>query len=239
MVLTARSNATQAMTFEYVNCRGSPRTSQIPRSGWLPNRFEMLQELASCSAQARPVRRDVSHPRLMHRVHHLAINVELQLFGCGVSDADRLGAFVAVEPWDFPLGQPTFPRDPVHDLHLRGIPRHGANQPRPPILRLLVVAAVHQRQKRESRVAQPAEPVVPITRPAELFRQRRRRRGDNSAGRLISESLQGDERANHRRRPFTGAVKLARPFGPKSLCIGKSRDGIDRRQEAPDAIGRK
>ena len=48
---TARSNATQAMTFECVKCRRGPRTSQMPSSGSLPAPLEEVEQRAARSRQ--------------------------------------------------------------------------------------------------------------------------------------------------------------------------------------------
>ena len=87
-VRTARSNATQAITFECAKCRRSPRISQMPSSGLLPRLLEIPEQgllQRPCGLlDGKPV-----DARLVQRVHHLAVHVELELLARGVADAHR------------------------------------------------------------------------------------------------------------------------------------------------------
>ena len=76
--LTARSNATQAITFEWVKCRRGPRTSQIPSSGCCQADLEEVEERRS-SRQAVVERRQPAPAALVQRVDDLAVDVELEL----------------------------------------------------------------------------------------------------------------------------------------------------------------
>ena len=139
----------------------------------------------------------LGHARLVKRVDQLAIDIELQLGMRGIADPDRLRAFIAGQPARFPFQQAALAHDAVHDLHIGRRARHRAQQPIVPGRGFLGVAAVHQRQQREGGVAQPAKAIVPVSRAAELFRQRGRGCGDDAAGRPIGQRLQRDQRSHH------------------------------------------
>ena len=93
---------------------------------------------------------------------------------------------------------------------------------------LLGVAGIHQRQQRKGGVAQPAEAIVPVSRAAELFRQRGRRRGDDAAGRLIGQRLQRDQRSHHQVAVVALIGAVAAPVGPELLGVLQRLRGIDR-----------
>ncbi len=101
-------------------------------------------------------------------------------------------------------------------------------QPLAPRLRLLVVAAVHQRQQRQRCVAQPAEAVVPVSHAAKLLRQRRGRRGDDSAGRPIGQRLQRDQGTQHAVGAISLVLAFLRPLGPERLGLLERRVEIER-----------
>ena len=82
---------------------------------------------------------------LVHRVHQLAVDVELQLARGGVADPHRARVLVAGQPVHRPLAEAPLAGKPVHDLHLLGAAGDRARQPVAPGERLVVVAAVHER----------------------------------------------------------------------------------------------
>ena len=99
---TARSKATQAITFECVKCRAGPRTSQMPASSCRQPVLEPLEELPD----QRPgvvVRRHALRARLVERVQHLAVDVELELLGGGVADPHGPRPGEAREPVELAL----------------------------------------------------------------------------------------------------------------------------------------
>lgn len=72
--------------------------------GSIPDRVEVLQH----RALDRPcgfVGLQAADAREVQRVHHFAIDVDLQLVDRAVADAHRRRALVARQPRDFPLGQ--------------------------------------------------------------------------------------------------------------------------------------
>ena len=97
-------------------------------------------------AQKRPrgrVVRETAQPRLMERIHHFAEDIKLELVGGGIADAHGLRVLVSAEPRDLALGQPSFARDPIHDLGLRRASSSGSEQPVAPRSRLVVISPIH------------------------------------------------------------------------------------------------
>ena len=233
---TARSNATHASTFECVKWRRGPRTSQMPSSGWshAPSR---KSSSVRCSDHAWSSAIEAVHARLMQHVHHLAVHVELELLVRRVADAHRARARVAGEPRQLVLGDAALPADAVEDLRLRRIAGDRAQQPVAPRARLVGETGVEQRVERERRVAQPAVAVVPVALAADPLRQRRRRRGDDAAGRLVRERLQHDERRAHGLAVLALVPAAAEPLAPVALGVLERLLGVDRRAAGPDATG--
>ena len=108
-IRTPRSNATHAITFEWVKWRRGPRTSQIPSSG---SRQTRLEELEQAPAERPGVvqRRQARRARLVERVEDLAVDVELELRARRVADADGPRPLVALEPRQLELGDAAAPR---------------------------------------------------------------------------------------------------------------------------------
>ncbi len=171
----------------------------------------------NCSAQAASHLDPLGVGRGVQRRHDLAVDVELVLLGGGVADAHRGRVLVAGQPVRLPLVEASLARRPVHDLQLRDVARHGAQQPIPPGHRLGVVPAPHERLEGQGGVAQPTEAIVPVPVPAERLGQRRRRRGDDAAGGLVGERLERDERAHHRVAVGTFVTAVLGPLGPEGL----------------------
>ncbi len=133
----------------------------------------------------------------------------------GIADPHRHGFFVARQPVRGPFRQPPLAAEAVHDLQLVGTAGHRAQQPLAPRLRLFVITGMHRAQQRERRIAQPAVSVIPVALAADPLGQRRCRRGDDAAGRLIGERLERDDGAPHRFRPLAGRPAFCRPFRPE------------------------
>lgn len=168
-----------------------------------------------------------ARPGDVEAVHHLAVDVELELVDRAVADAHRPGGLVAVEPAEFELGQAALAGHAVHDLEVLGAAGDRAQQPRAPVARLLDVARADQRVERHRGVAQPAEAVVPVAHAAEIFRQRRGGGGDDAAGGGVGQRLQRDQRADHGLavRALVGA--LGHPLVPHGLGLGELLLGRD------------
>ena len=77
--LIARSNATQAITLEWVKCRRGPRTSQMPVVGLVPAALDEVDQRALERPRASSSASMPARARLVQRVDHLAVDVELEL----------------------------------------------------------------------------------------------------------------------------------------------------------------
>ena len=138
---------------------------------------------------------DDVHPRVVrdrravlvvqvHRVHQLAVDVELEVRVGGVADAHRARAHVALEVRQRLLGQLVAAVDAVHDLQ-RAVGLRAPAQ-RAIIQRMNAaassrVAEPHEAVEREGRVADPRVAVVPVAHAADVLGQPERRRGDDRA----------------------------------------------------------
>ena len=214
-----------------------------PRPAYLPDPLVRLApaplEVREQHALQRPglvVGRDVAPPGLVEGVHHLAVDVELELVAGAVADPDRLRPLVAGQPGQLELGQPPLAGRAVHDLEVVRVAGDGSQQPAPPGLRLVLVAALEQGVEGEGRVAEPAVAVVPVADAAELLRQRRRRRGDDAAGRLVGQCLQDDQRLRHRLLPAAAVRAVVEPLAPERAGVAERL--LRRRSPAALAMGR-
>ncbi|GJE46333.1 hypothetical protein AEGHOMDF_5536 [Methylobacterium soli] len=177
---------------------------------------------------SRGVAPETTAARLIERVEHLAVDVELELLRGRVADAHGPRALVARQPVELDLGQQALARDAVEDVGLLGVAGHRPQEPVSPGARLLDEARIHQRQQREGRVAQPAEPVVPVAHAPELLGQRGRRRGHDPAGGHVDERLQRQERALQDVVPGRATGAVARPVAPERIRGGQHLAGLDR-----------
>ena len=71
-------------------------------------------------------------PRQVQRIHDFAKHIQLELPVGRVADPHRRRALVARQPFQGQFRQPPFPGQPVHDVELRRLPRHGTQQPLAP-----------------------------------------------------------------------------------------------------------
>ena len=129
-----------------------------------------------------------------------AEDVELDLAVGRVADPDRPRAGVAGQGVDDGLGPELEPVDRVErvqPLRVAAGALDAAVDPAQQRLGLLERAEVDQRPRGHRRVAQPAVAVVPVADAAELLRQRRGRRGEDRAGRLVAEPAQRQRAAQH------------------------------------------
>ena len=156
------------MTLEYVKCCRRP--AHLPNAlVWLaPDGFEMIEEGAS----DRPPPIDKGQATLVsleHRVSDLAINVELELRGGRIANANRRCPVEPREPRYFPFREAPFTAKTVHDLQLIRAAGNRAQQPVAPIPCLLVITGTSQCKQGEGRVPEPAVAVVPVAHAAGLF----------------------------------------------------------------------
>ena len=99
------------------------------------------------------MRRCAVHARLVERVHHLAVDVELQLLRRGVADAHRARALEAREPVELALVEPPLASEAVHDLQIGRVAGDRAQEPVAPGAGLVRIAGVQHRDERQRRVA--------------------------------------------------------------------------------------
>jgi hypothetical protein len=85
----------------------------------------------------------------VQRIHDLAEDIELMLPIRSVADAYWRRSLVARKPLQLQLRQPPFARQAVHDLHLRWLSGHGADEPFPPCLCFIDIPTDHERVQRE------------------------------------------------------------------------------------------
>ena len=180
---------------------------------------------------ARVVAVEPNLARLEQGVEDFAEDVELKLVVGRVPHADRGRVFIAGEPGDFKFAQPPLAPEAVHDLNLRRVPRHRADEPRPPRGGLVFEPGSHQRVEREGGVAEPAEPVVPVAHASNLLGQRGRRSGHDPARGREGQRLQRDERPQDRLAPLPLEGALRRPrlppaLGPQDRLLGVQRRGL-------------
>jgi hypothetical protein len=102
--------------------------------------------------------------REMTCVGELAVDVELELLGRPVADADGGRPLVSGQPVELFLGEAALARDSVHDPQVTRTAGSRTQQPVPEGQRLLGIAALHERAEGQHGVADPAEAVVPVLR---------------------------------------------------------------------------
>ena len=173
-----RSAATQHITFDEVKCFGSPRTSQMPRSG-----------SRQCSSAPSTCRRpSATCGRRVGRATSVWMYTES-------STAPQTSCWRwSYAPLPMRTGRaPSYPRevvedvlvelalaaDAVHDLQV-AVALGDVGDEGEEVVRLPVEAERVQRPQRERRVADPRVAVVPVALAAGGLRQRRRGRRDNA-----------------------------------------------------------
>ena len=161
-------------------------------------------------------------------VQGLAPDVELELTRRGVAGADRAAPFVTSQPGQLDLGEPPRTVDAVHDLQRLRLTCYSAQQPVTPRSCFASEPGREQRLQRVGGVAQPAVPVIPVADAAEFLRQRRGRRRDDPARRLVGQGLQGDDRPVDGVAVRPGWVSgMSRPLGPEVRRRGQGLLGVD------------
>src|SRR5437868_10341653 len=165
---TTLSNATHAMTLEWVKCRLSPRISQNPWSGCCQIVSRCLTS-AHSNAQVAALGWSPAL-RATYRASMTSPFIELHLPRGRITDTHGGRLFVAWQPGEFAFFQAALAGDAVHDLQIGRAAGNRAQQPSPPCPRLLRESRTQQRVQREGGVAQPAAAIIPIAAAAYLFR---------------------------------------------------------------------
>ena len=148
-------------------------------------------------------------------VDDLAVDVELELVArrrcrCAPAASPR-----SPEASQLELREAALACDAVHDLQVVRVAGDRAEEPVAPGAGLLDVAGSEEREQRQRRVAQPAVAVVPVADAADPLRQRRRRRGDDPAGRCVRERLQREQGATDGVVPLPVVLAPGRPVLPE------------------------
>src|ERR1700738_5388027 len=129
------------------------RSADLPDAlvGLLPDRLQAIDQ-RPLQLPGFLLRPEADPAREVHRVHHLAVDVELQLARGGVADADRPRALVARQPIQLQLRQAALARQPIEDLELQGLACGRPLPPATPRARLVDVAGAEERGERGSGV---------------------------------------------------------------------------------------
>ncbi len=230
-----RSAATQHMTLENVKCWGSPRISQMPRSG-------SRQHLSAISTAWTTMRQDRSLSVSRDRV---CSNTQLTMAPrmsnwCWLKAAlpVRTGRLpdVAGEVVEGQLGLHCLAVDRVEHLEVAA----GARVARAEVGRRLEDVAQEgeevvglgvesqrvQGAKGEGGVTDPRVAVVPVPASAGVLGQRRRRRGQQRAGRRVGQALEGQRAALEQLAPrVVGESTAVDPVAPEAARLGAA--GLD------------
>ena len=117
-----------------------------------PVAFEEVQQRA-LQIPGVLVGSDAGFPRQVQPVEDLTPHVELELPGRGITLPHGYGALIAGQPVQGVFRQAAGAVDAVHDLQIRRVTGHGAQQPFPPRLGLGDEPGTEQGLQREGGVA--------------------------------------------------------------------------------------
>jgi hypothetical protein len=153
----------------------------------------------------------------VHRIHQLAVDVELELIEGAVADADGPRAAVPVEVVERVFGQVAPAVDPVHDLQ-GSVPAGFVDarlQPLHEPRRLLGEADPQQRVEGERGVPDPGVAVVPISHASQLLGEAAGGRRDDGARGLEREKLEDQRGAVDDLAPAAAVGALREPSPPE------------------------
>src|SRR5689334_22405223 len=106
------------MRFDAASYSSASRPTSLRRaSRWLNNSRASSRRLHKCALEIPGFLLRRCHTlagRLVEHVHDLAVDIELQLRGSGVTDAHRRGAPIARQPRDFPFIEAALPGKAIH-----------------------------------------------------------------------------------------------------------------------------
>ena len=178
------------MIFDDVKCLGSPRTSQMPRSG----SRQCVIACSTCLDEDRPeaVGQPVARLRVqVERVEDRAPHVVLAVRVGAVADPHRPRVLVAVEVVERSCSSSSR-SPPIPYMTCRSVvvlPGDVGDEVEE-VVGLPVEAERVEAPEHERGVADPRVAVVPVALAAGRLGQRRRRRGDHRAGRRVRQALQ-------------------------------------------------
>ena len=154
-----------------------------------------------------------------------AKDIELQMFGGGVADADGAGVFVAAEVVEGVFLQRRIGADAVNDAYIPAVDLALFQQPVDVTVGAVNVAQAVEDVHGEGGVAQPRETVVPVAGAADGLRQAGGGRGDDGPGARVHHQVQDEEGAHYLVSPESGiAHSLHQPF-PEARCLGQLAGG--------------
>ena len=163
---TARSNATHAMTLEWVKCLRPPRTSQMPSSGWsqifsrcVTNAHSSAQLAASSASPASPRRRAA---RRSPRHRRPAASVRRRRCRCAPA---RRPHSLAATGTSYSVSRRS-PATPYMICSSSGLPATARSSQSRHAVASSMKARPDQRVQGERRIAQPAIAVIPVARAA-------------------------------------------------------------------------
>ena len=189
-----RSAATQHISFDEVKCFGSPRISQMPRSG-SRHFFSIVSTWCFTIGQTRSSQVVARLRVQVHRVEQRAPHVVLVLAVRAVPDPHRPRALVAREVVERELGDLALAVDRVHDLEVLGARLRDVGDEVEEVVRLPVEPERVEAPQHERGVADPGVAVVPVALPARRLGQRRGGGRHERAGRRVRQPLQRERGA--------------------------------------------
>ena len=208
-----------------------PRPAHLPDAlVRLPPEFLEKRDERPLELPGRRVWGNARLQRQVHRVHYLAVDIELELVDGGIPDPHGSGALVTGQPRQLEFGQPPFAGGTIHDLQVPRIAGHRPQQPVAPRQRLLGIAADEKRIEREGRVPQPAVAIVPVADAADLLRQRGGRGRDDAPRRCERQRLQGDQGTHDFVGPVAVIGATPAPLLPPRAGVFHRRADVDRRR---------
>src|ERR1700689_3680831 len=95
------------------------RPTYLPKPfvGAFPMRLEKFEQYEQEAPNCR-IRLQTGSARQMQGIHDLAIDIELELSGCGIDDVHRRSALVSGKPGNFILIEAPHAGHPVEDLQI-------------------------------------------------------------------------------------------------------------------------
>ncbi len=164
----------------------------------------------------------------VHRVHQLAINIQLDLVDGLIADAHRPGATVAAEVVQLGFWQLLTTVDAVEDVdfgRLAAAVADASFEPTHVSIGFVDEAQAHKGIDGKRGVTDPSVTVVPVALAAGCFRQPEGGGGDNCAVFARGQQLQRQGRAVDHFAPAPTVVRLGDPATPELQRVGQRQVG--------------
>src|SRR5882672_5665325 len=160
----------------------------------------------------------------VYRVEHGAPHIVLLLVVCAIANAHRPRALVPTQVVERLLAQLVLPAYAVHDLKLLLSRRHVGDEIEEVICLPRETKRVEAPQH-EGAVAYPRVPVVPVALASDGLGKRRRRSGEQRAGRAVSEPFESERASLQEALPrMLGKLAAVDPLAPE---VGGSLDAVE------------